>query len=98
LSVGGVELVDGGVEVGLFAGAGEGDVGALLGGVFAHDKVGGVGGLALAGEGVLDVGEPQVGLVDLPAVEGDLASVWQLELQLPSACGYVGDGGGGAVG
>ena len=48
----------GGVDVGLFAGAGERDVGSFAGGVLADDQVRGVGGLALGGERVLDVGEP----------------------------------------
>jgi hypothetical protein len=45
-------------DVGLFSGAGERDVGALLGGVLADDQMRGIGRLALDEEWVLDVGEP----------------------------------------
>ena len=66
-----------GVDVGLFAGAGERDVGAFAGGVLADDQVRGVGGLALGGERVLDVGEPQVCPGCLLAVERDGLAVGQ---------------------
>lgn len=96
-----------GVDVCLLAGAGERDVGALAGRVGGDDQVRGVGGVALGGEWVLDVGEPQVGLVDLchqlrrkpdlPVGEAYVAAVGELEIELARAWVDAGDLGGGAV-
>ena len=69
----------GGVDVGVLAGAGERDVSAFLGGVFGDDQVGGVGRVALGGERVLNVREPDARFVGLGAGEPGGAAVCELE-------------------
>jgi len=68
--------------VGFLAGASEPDVGPFPGCVLGDDQVGGVGGVALGGERVLDVGEAQVRARGLRGVEGDLSSGWKPEFEL----------------
>lgn len=65
----------GGVDVGVLAGAGERDITAFLGGVFGDDQVGGVACVALGGERVLYVGEPDARFVGLGAGEPGGAAV-----------------------
>ena len=65
----------GGVDVGVLAGAGERDITAFLGGVFGDDQVGGVACVALGGERVLHVGEPDARFVGLGAGEPGGAAV-----------------------
>src|SRR6516225_12001691 len=66
-----------------------------MGGVFGHDQVGGVGGLSSGRDGVLNVGQPDVGTPDLVASQGRVATVWELQRQ--SVASDVDDGGGSAV-
>ena len=92
-SVGGV----GAVDVGFVSGPGEGDVGAFACGVTGDDEVGGVGGVPLGWEWVLDVGEAEVGLGDLVLVERQFGAVREAEIDGARFRVDVHDLGGGAV-
>jgi hypothetical protein len=91
------ERAGGGVEVGVVAGAGEGDVGALAGGVFGDDEVRGVGGDPLCGEGVLDVGQPRLSGVKLLLGERGLTTVGEPQGRGLFVRFDAGEGGGSAV-
>lgn len=77
----GREAVVAGIQVGALPGAGERDVGAFPGGVLSDDEVRGVAGVALGREGVLDVGEADIGGCNLSAVEDRVAAVAEPELE-----------------
>lgn len=77
---GGSVWLVGGVDVGFVSGAGEGDVGALACGVGGDDEVGGVAGVPLGGEGVLHVGEAEIGLGDLVVVEPQFGAVRETDI------------------
>jgi hypothetical protein len=69
------------VDVCPFARSGERDVGAFLSGVLSDDQMSGVGCMSLGGERMLNVGEPDVGSVELVAVERGLTIVVEAQPQ-----------------
>jgi hypothetical protein len=91
------QLFGAGVDVGAVPCSGDRDVGPFPGGVVAGDQVGRVGGLALGGEGVLDVGEAEVGLVERVRVERGLALVGEAQGEKFAIGVDVEDVAGGAV-
>ncbi len=75
--------------MGVLAGAGERDVGAVSVGEAISDHVRTIDGLALGGERVRDIPQPSAASVELLALPGRLAAIPELQDRALTAAGNV---------